>query len=165
MEGFTVNIIISRQLYKYYNFAYLNRFRPVVKTFLFWECVVFICIGFYGLLQQQEGELNSSIWALFVIPAVLVALRWFTWYKAGHTYDTNAKLQKPIEYIVTPEHIKTRGENFETTYPWTEVVKIKKTDKFVAVFVTKVASLLFPIDQVSEEELAFIEEQFRKVKK
>lgn len=163
MEGFSVTIIISRKLYKDYNLAYLNRFRPLYKNFLFWECLLLVGYGLFLVISDNEHT-NNSVYILFGVPLMLVFVRWLSWRRAGSAYDSNTKLQKPIEYSVTTEHIKMRGENFETIYPWNEVLKIKKTDKFVAVFVTKVSSLLFPADQVSDEEIAFIEQQFKKVK-
>lgn len=163
MNGFTLNIIISRKMYKNYTMAHMHRFRPVRHSFLIWVMAAALIVGCLAI-QDAEAIMRTLGAILLVLAPVMVLTMTLVWYKAGLAYDSNAKIQQPITYIVSTESIRAAGKNYDSTYPWSEVVKIKKTDKFTAVYVTRVAALLFPTDQVSEEEIAFMEEQFRKVK-
>lgn len=168
MTSFTVNIIISRKLFKNFQVAYMNRFRPLYRTTGFWAGVVMLAMAIISpivtrLSGNQDGE-DRFILVFLFFPLFMILVRYLVYYKAGKTYDSNAKLQRPIQYTFDEQQVKLKGENFETIYPWSEAKKLKKTKDFIALFVTNTAAVIIPCDQVSDDEILFIEQQFAKRK-
>ncbi len=168
MNGFTINFILSRRQLQQYQAQYARKFRSVAAWPTLWFAVLLLIMGTYFVSQKittgKEGS-DPLIFFCFSVPAAFALMFFIARIRAGKTYDTNPRLHKPIDYTFNEQFVKMKGENFETSYPWPDVLKLKITKEFVVLFVSAYTAVVIPTEHITDDEVAFIRQQFAASRK
>lgn len=168
MNGFTINFILSRRQLQQYQAQYARKFRSVVAWPTLWFTVLLLVMGVYFFAQKvttgKEGS-DPLIFFCFSVPAAYALMLFIARVRAGKTYDTNPRLHKPIDYTFNEQFVKMKGENFETSYPWPDVLKLKITKEFVVLFVSAYTAVVIPAEHITDDEVTFIKQQFAASRK
>lgn len=167
MNNFTVNIIISRKHYKDFTIGVVTKFRPYYAQGTFWISIILPLIGIYLVAKQMmtEGRPdNPFIYFCFAIPATAILMRILARYKGGLAYDADPNIHKPTDHIFDEQQVMLKRVDFEATFPWKQIMKLKVTKDYVVLYVSAKNIIMLPTDQLIDEEVAFIRAQFAKRK-
>ena len=168
MKEFSISVLLTRDQFKNFQWEAVLKFKPFYQLRIFWAILFLTGIGIAHFMKKDFSPLGNSdvIYYFFAVSSLFTGSIAFTVLKkAGKTYDSNIKLQKPIDYTFNEKGITTKGYNFESTHQWAEIHKISRTKKYFLIYISTTAMIMIPINMLSDEQMKFVEDTWKKIKK
>lgn len=98
-----------------------------------------------------------------VLPILTLPLTYyFIWNSikksAKKAYETNDRFFKNVNYFFDNNHFKIKGENFENSYLWNEIKKIKETKNWILIYTNEYQATAIDKNQQKKEIIKEIKE-------
>ncbi len=148
-----LNISLTGQIsYKdYRNLIFgLSFRRPIYLVVL--GIVLMWVLSFLNSTNEMADQSSSNYFLIFPI-VLIVLLPFFTLFQIKRIYNTSKIFQEKLDYYLTNEAIRIKGETVDSTQKWTHFYQIRVTNRFFMFYQGKMVATLLDKKMFSENEL------------
>ncbi len=113
------------------------------------------CLSYFGVIIQNENMVLQ-----FIFGILLTFLTPFKVYStAKRNFTSNQRLQEAIEYELSKEKLKIKGESFNSELEWSKTNRIEELNNWFLIYQSKITANIIPKQNLSETEI----EEMRKI--
>lgn len=148
-----LNIHLTGQIsYKdYRNLIFgLSFRRPIYLVVL--GIVLMWVLSFLNTTNDMVIQSSSDYFLIFPI-VVMLLIPFFTLFQIKRIYNTSKIFQEKLDYYLTNEAIRIKGETVDSTQKWAHFYQIRVTNRFFMFYQGKLVATLLDKKMFSESEL------------
>ncbi len=164
MDSFIINTTRQQKDIEKYYLANFNKQPIYIILFIIGILHIFVGIfKFFGItLFYISGDIFTNIGTGIIFLFFLFYVRYKIIQSAKKIYTSNIKLQHEIEYEFSDDGLKTKGYNFEASYKWNELNKIKIIKDVAVIYTSNLQGLIFLKEDFTDEQLNFVIYKLKK---
>ena len=113
------------------------------------------------------NETDNTSYNIFVYAIAIIAIPLLLWRSikkaSKKAFSKNGRFYTNVSYTFTSSSYKSEGQDFSTSYKWEEIYKIKETEKWFFIYISKNQAVILDKSQIDLLQQAEMKNIFSSV--
>jgi len=129
-----------------------RKWRTIFITIIGIGMFVFLLLYYLGIINAGTKTYNPIFQFVFAILVVL-GLPFSVYRMAKKNFSSHTRLQENIEYDLSVDKMKTKGESFNSELDWSKTYKIEEISNWFLIYQSKQVANLISKKNITETQI------------